>query len=577
MSKIKLLDSQLTNMIAAGEVVERPMGIVKELVENSIDANSKNIIVRVKDGGIKSIQVIDDGDGMDEKDALLAFERHATSKIFKPRDLFAINTFGFRGEALPSIASVSKVTLITNGTKVEINQGEKTFVGPYPSNKGTDITVEELFHKTPARLKHLKSPNYENSLINDVIMKFALSNPHISFTYINNDRESFKSSGNNDLLEVIYKVYGKDIAKNAIKIDEEDFDYKLKGYMIQPQFTRATRYSVNIFMNGRMVRPYKIQKAAIDAYHQFIPKDRYPIMVLDIIMDTQIIDVNVHPSKWEVRLSKQQQLENLIKDRLSKLLSKKIVPFSIDVGPKKKETVEKIETISLLDDYKYEPILEKIDVIKEEIKPIQEVIKEEVIQEEIKQVETFPSLRVIGQFHGKFILAEGEKGLYVIDQHAAQERVHFEEVSRMMQESKNNFDLLVPVMIHVSLDVIDRLDELNELVKDLNIKFEHFGSDSLIVHSLPVWLKEVDEKGFLQDLVDYFKSEKEIDKLKMFRNKLATIACHRSIRFNRVLSSLEMQKVVDDLKACNQPFQCPHGRPTFVLIETYYLEREFLR
>ena len=176
MSKIKLLDLQLTNMIAAGEVVERPMGIVKELVENSIDANSKNIIVRVQEGGIKSIQVIDDGYGMDQEDALLAFERHATSKIFKPRDLFSINTFGFRGEALPSIASVSKVTLITNGTKVEIDQGDKVFVGPYPSDTGTDITVAELFYKTPARLKHLKSPNYENSLISDVITKFALSN-----------------------------------------------------------------------------------------------------------------------------------------------------------------------------------------------------------------------------------------------------------------------------------------------------------------------------------------------------------------------------------------------------------------
>ena len=340
MSKIKLLDLQLTNMIAAGEVVERPMGIIKELIENSIDANAKNIIVNTIEGGIKSIQVIDDGCGMDKEDALLAFERHATSKIFRPRDLFSINTFGFRGEALPSIGSVSRVVLLTNdgntSTKVEIVQGEKVHVGPFPCNLGTDITISELFYKTPARLKHLKSPNYENSLISDIIMKFALSNPNISFVYNSDGNESFRSSGNGDLLEVIYKVYGKDVSKNSIKVEIEDFDYQVKGYMIQPQFTRSSRNAVNIFMNGRIVKPYKIQKAVIDSYYEFIPNDRYPIVVLDILMDTQLIDVNVHPSKWEVRLSKQQQLEYLIKEKCKALLSKDITPFTIDIAPVKK-------------------------------------------------------------------------------------------------------------------------------------------------------------------------------------------------------------------------------------------------
>ncbi|NLC96954.1 MAG: DNA mismatch repair endonuclease MutL [Erysipelotrichaceae bacterium] len=575
MSKIQLLDLQLTNMIAAGEVVERPSGIVKELIENSIDANAKNIIVKVLEGGIKSIQVIDDGEGMDKEDAVLSFKRHATSKIFKPRDLFSINTFGFRGEALPSISSVSKVVLITNNkvdsTKVEINQGENIFVGPYPSNTGTDITVSDLFYKTPARLKHLKNPNYENSLINDVIIKFALSNPDISFTFISDNKESFKSVGSGDLLEVIYKVYGKDIAKNAIKIDEEDFDYKLKGYMIQPQYTRANRNAINIFMNGRMVRSYKIQKAVIDAYKEYIPNDRYPIVVLDIIMDFQLIDVNVHPSKWEVRLSKQQQLEYLIKERLNKLLSKDIQPFTIEIAPKIKE---KVEMVSLLDNFTYETPKEKEESIKEEI--IQEIQVSENTDINIVNI-AFPSLRVIGQFHGKFILAEGDKGLYVIDQHAAQERVHFEEISNMMNNPKGFFELLIPIMVHTSSDIIKRLDELNEKISDLNIKFEAFGNDTLIVHSLPLWLKDVNEQAFIEDLVDYFKEEKDINKIHLHRHKLATMACHRSIRFNRVLNKLEMQQVVDELSICKQPFQCPHGRPTFVLIEDKYLEREFLR
>ncbi len=596
MSKIKLLDLQLTNMIAAGEVVERPMGIIKELIENSIDANAKNIIVNTIEGGIKSIQVIDDGCGMDKEDALLAFERHATSKIFRPRDLFSINTFGFRGEALPSIGSVSRVVLLTNdgntSTKVEIVQGEKVHVGPFPCNLGTDITISELFYKTPARLKHLKSPNYENSLISDIIMKFALSNPNISFVYNSDGNESFRSSGNGDLLEVIYKVYGKDVSKNSIKVEIEDFDYQVKGYMIQPQFTRSSRNAVNIFMNGRIVKPYKIQKAVIDSYYEFIPNDRYPIVVLDILMDTQLIDVNVHPSKWEVRLSKQQQLEYLIKEKCKALLSKDITPFTIDIAPVKKEKVEMITIEDFryepvvnntepqnIDEFKYEPFTNNIEVVKEEpiITPNKEVNLE--VEETIIEQPTiaFPDITVIGQFHGKFILAEGEKGLYVIDQHAAQERVHFEEISEKMSDTKGHFELLIPIMLHTSNDVVRRLDELNEVIKDLNIKFEAFGDDTLIIHSVPLWLKDVEEQAFLQDLVDYFKEEKEISKHKLQRHKLATMACHRSIRFNRKLSNQEIKQVLDELKACKQPFQCPHGRPTFVLIEDYYLEREFLR
>ena len=533
---------------------------------------------------------------MDKEDALLAFERHATSKIFRPRDLFSINTFGFRGEALPSIGSVSRVVLLTNdgntSTKVEIVQGEKVHVGPFPCNLGTDITISELFYKTPARLKHLKSPNYENSLISDIIMKFALSNPNISFVYNSDGNESFRSSGNGDLLEVIYKVYGKDVSKNSIKVEIEDFDYQVKGYMIQPQFTRSSRNAVNIFMNGRIVKPYKIQKAVIDSYYEFIPNDRYPIVVLDILMDTQLIDVNVHPSKWEVRLSKQQQLEYLIKEKCKALLSKDITPFTIDIAPVKKEKVEMITIEDFryepvvnntepqnIDEFKYEPFTNNIEVVKEEpiITPNKEVNLE--VEETIIEQPTiaFPDITVIGQFHGKFILAEGEKGLYVIDQHAAQERVHFEEISEKMSDTKGHFELLIPIMLHTSNDVVRRLDELNEVIKDLNIKFEAFGDDTLIIHSVPLWLKDVEEQAFLQDLVDYFKEEKEISKLKLQRHKLATMACHRSIRFNRKLSNQEIKQVLDELKACKQPFQCPHGRPTFVLIEDYYLEREFLR
>lgn len=582
MAKIKLLNEQLTNMIAAGEVVERPSGIVKELIENSLDAGSKNILVKVVDGGIKYIQVVDDGEGMDKEDAVMAFERHATSKIFKPNDLWEIDSFGFRGEALPSIASVSHVVMLTNnkneGSKVEINYGEKVYVGPYGCNEGCDITITELFYKTPARLKHLKSPAYENSLINDIVVKFALSNPNVSFTFISDEKEAFKSSGNGDLLEIIFKLYGRDIVKSAIKIDEEDFDYKLSGYMIQPQHTRANRNAISIFMNSRMVRPYKIQKAIIDSYSDYIPNDRFPIVVLNIEMDRKLIDVNVHPSKWEVRLSKQAQLEMLIRERFARLLSKDIKPFTIDIVNKPKEKVETISFINeLVNNQSENNEIIKETYIKEEIK---EFKKDDFYNEEYTSVveeKNFPQMRVIGQFHGKFILAEGYEGLYVIDQHAAQERVHFEEISDKLSKNVGYFELLLPIMVNTTSDVVSRINELNDFSSNFNIEFEIFGNDSLIVHKLPLWLQNIEHKSFLNDLIDYFKEDKKINKLDVLRHKIATMACHHSIRFNRILSKEEMQQVVDELKICRQPFQCPHGRPTFVLIEDYYLERDFLR
>lgn len=582
MAKIKLLNEQLTNMIAAGEVVERPSGIVKELIENSLDAGSKNILVKVVDGGIKYIQVVDDGEGMDKEDAVMAFERHATSKIFKPNDLWEIDSFGFRGEALPSIASVSHVVMLTNnkneGSKVEINYGEKVYVGPYGCNEGCDITITELFYKTPARLKHLKSPAYENSLINDIVVKFALSNPNVSFTFISDEKEAFKSSGNGDLLEIIFKLYGRDIVKSAIKIDEEDFDYKLSGYIIQPQHTRANRNAISIFMNSRMVRPYKIQKAIIDSYSDYIPNDRFPIVVLNIEMDRKLIDVNVHPSKWEVRLSKQAQLEMLIRERFARLLSKDIKPFTIDIVNKPKEKVETISFINeLVNNQSDNNEIVKETLIKEEIK---EFKKDDFYNEEyisVVEEKNFPQMRVIGQFHGKFILAEGYEGLYVIDQHAAQERVHFEEISDKLSKNVGYFELLLPIMVNTTSDVVSRINELNDFSSNFNIEFEIFGNDSLIVHKLPLWLQNIEHKSFLNDLIDYFKEDKKINKLDVLRHKIATMACHHSIRFNRILSKEEMQQVVDELKICRQPFQCPHGRPTFVLIEDYYLEREFLR
>ena len=535
MGKINRLDEHLSNMIAAGEVVERPQGIVKELIENCIDAHASNIEIQISQGGIATITIIDDGVGMDPEDATLAFERHATSKLKEVNDLWNIHTMGFRGEALPSIASVSHVLLRTNdgtsSTEVEISYGKLISARPCGTPKGTMIEIQNLFQKTPARFKHLKSPQYEFSLISDVVQKFALSHPEIGFCLSHDGRTVFKTKGSGNLLEVLMQIYGRDSAKSAISLDGSDQDYKIKGYIMQPQFNRATKYYMLLYINGRMIRNYHLQKAILDAYSPYMPKDRYPIVVIDLQMDAQLVDVNVHPSKWEIRLSKEKQLEKLLYETIRKALQEQLEVPSVHV---KKETVkEKVEEQELQFTYEREDTIKKLheevnnsfthpekiekpsldmeelrrkieadkNQRKETAVPIQPLTKEiipeaceeaapykpedtkpvelvteeaaaEVQQEdtataevlsaadteaiphteamhadspldaavafkEINQTEelvyekkaeveqplplnpSLPQLRVIGQFHNCYILAEGEKGLYIIDQHAA--------------------------------------------------------------------------------------------------------------------------------------------------------------
>lgn len=347
MGKIARLDQHLTNMIAAGEVIERPAGIVKELVENALDANANNIEIQVKDGGISFIRVIDNGEGMDSQDAVLAFERHATSKIKNDTDLWTIKTMGFRGEALPSIASISKVKMGTNNntesTSVTIEYGKVTSVKPHYVPEGTQIVVEDIFHKTPARLKHLKSRQYEAAIIASNIEKFALSRPDVAFTYISDEKQMFKSNGSSNLQEVMALIYGIEAAKKSVAIHANDYDYQLEGMYVLPFINRATRNYINVFVNSRMIRSYRLQKVVTEAFKQYLSDDRYPIVVLNIKMDANLVDVNVHPSKWEVRLSKEQQLEDLIRNALAASLKK-----TCRLQQSKELSIHQIQKLNLL-------------------------------------------------------------------------------------------------------------------------------------------------------------------------------------------------------------------------------------
>lgn len=629
MTKIQRLDPHLMNMIAAGEVVERPMGVVKELIENSIDANAKNIEIHIKEGGLSEIMIIDDGVGMSASDASMAFERHATSKIHNMNDLWKISTMGFRGEALPSIASVSHVFLKTNdgvdATEIEIQYGTLKKAAPVGTPKGTQIIVKNLFQKTPARLKHLKTPQYEFSLISDVVQKFALAQSGIAFTLTHDGREVFSSKGRGNLLEVIMEIYGREVAKLAVPIKVEDEDYQLNGYAIQPSQSRASKYYMLLYINDRMIRSYRLQKSIIDAYAPYLPKDRFPIVVLDIKMDPKLVDVNVHPSKWEVRLSKEKQLESLIKNAISDALrnqlsvskvervEKEVVEaprfdFVYTEKPMVKPFIKPVEQASGVDEIVHEireefaqyvneekqenvmsndePVQtqtheqkEVVEDIVEEIAPVQEIVEDTQTTDVMMSVNpSFPYMQVIGQFKGCYILAEGEKGLYIIDQHAAQERYHFEVISKMVLNGvKDSQALLVPLTIESSMSAVAQIDDINALLNQVGINLEAFGNHTFIVRELPTWVSDVEEEKFIQDMIDFYLKNNEISIEALRKHTIATMACHSSIRFNRNLTIDEMKQVVEDLKKCEQPFHCPHGRPTFIEMTTKELEKEFYR
>ncbi len=598
MGRIHQLDAQTANMIAAGEVVERPMGVVKELVENSIDAGSTRISVSAENGGIDRVTVSDNGCGMDSEDAVNCFGRHATSKIRGQNDLWDISTLGFRGEALPSIASVSKLTLVTSdgtdSTRVKIEYGELKSAEPYPSDQGTEISVEGLFYRTPARLKHLRSGAYENSLIQDIIMKFALSHPEIAFTFLSNGREAFRTSGSGDLQEVLYLCWGREAAEKAIPITMEDFDYKGSGYLVKPEVNRASRNFMQVFLNGRMVKTFRLYKSILDGYEAYLPQGRYPLAVLNISMDPHLLDVNVHPSKWEVRLSKENQLEYLIRDSVADTLSKQMLapkvrrqqevpagaqmrmefdtfqhaPAAVQKPAAAPEPIKKTEP----EEKKPEPAEEK-NIPAEPVKEI----REETIQEPAVQYpeRTFPQMTVIGQLHSSYILCSTERGLAVIDQKAASQRIAFEKIERQIQNNETMQDLLVPLTLKTSDDVVQRLEELNAFAEELQISFESFGPDTLLVRSIPAWMSGLEEEKVLYDVLDLFAEEEKAGIRKIAGKKIAEKASTHAIHACRKLSEAEMNQFLQDLSVCANPYQSPSGHATFVIIEERDLAKEF--
>ncbi len=579
MGKIRRLDDHLTNMIAAGEVVERPMGVVKELIENALDAQATNIEIRIVEGGITSLEVSDDGEGMDESDLSMAFERHATSKISSSRELFAPKTLGFRGEALPSIASVAKVSATSNnGTdanQIIIEYGTLSVKRPYARPQGTTILVEGLFRKTPARLKHLKSISYESTLITDLDEKMALCRKDVAFKLIADEQVLLKTNGQDDWIETIAMTYGNRLARLAHVFKAQDNDFKVEGVWLDPQENKATNKSILIFLNHRVIRFYPIQKAVTEAYQNHIPPHRYPMVILNITVDASLADVNVHPSKWEVKLSKEQQLYYLIVDQLSKALHDTYQVKTFEPRSSEPPSVQP----QLFEPAHYQDNTPLPTWLAQETNPISQDPKWDLpVQSDPQRHPTFPVLDLIGQIHGRYIVASDPDTLYFIDQHAAKERINYEKILKQIDKKISvQQSLLIPLTLALKPSLKARFDPLQQELLNLGVEIERFSENDIIVRHVPLWLKEGTQEAFLSDLLERFEDERSLSTESLRKASLATTACHRSVRFNQQLTTQEMKQILDELSVCDQPYHCPHGRPTLIKIATKDLWRDFDR
>ena len=581
MTKIRVMDETLANKIAAGEVVEKCSSIVKELCENSIDAHAKKIIINLSEGGKKKIEVIDDGCGMSKEDASLAFMRHATSKIYKDDDLFFIDTLGFRGEALPSIASVSKTNLITSdggiGTHIVIEGGKKVLEEASDARVGTSITVTNLFYNTPARLKYLKSEQYELANCVSFVEKLALSHPEIAFLLTNDDTTLVMTSGSNNMLKTIHEIYGLSVSKRMLEVRASNDDFDLFGYVCKPEILKSNRNHMIVIVNDRIVRNNDINRAINDAYYTYKPDIKYPIVVLKINTDPTLVDVNIHPTKQDIKLSKMDVLYDLIVKTIKSALYKALlIPDAIERLPESNPIKDEVITDIIKDndsEYKVENTQATFDFAASTSNDT----KEEVVNvnPEMKKLKLYP----VGLAHGTYIIAENETGVFLIDQHAAQERVNYERnMAALKSHTFHQTNLLLPITIELSgsefLTVQKEIPHLNELGFDI----APFGMNTIIIKAHPTWLRAGYEEESIRKIIDLIVSGvTSIDPVKFNESIAITLACKMSIKANMRISHEAQEELLDELCACDNPYNCPHGRPTIIKFSIYDLERMFKR
>ena len=588
MSKIQVMDEVLANKIAAGEVVEKCMNVVKELVENSIDAKSTEISIKLIDSGVKEIEVSDNGVGMDPNDAQMAFQRHATSKLKSLDDLFYIESLGFRGEALPSIASVSNVRLKTSdgkkGTIVTLEGGKNMVVTPSDLQFGTTITVTDLFYNTPVRLKYLKNLYVELSYTVEYMNKMALSYPNIKFTLINNDKVLLKTDGNGDQLKVIYEIYGADITKKMIPIEGENDDYYIHGYISYPEVTKGNRNSITTLVNGRVIKNNELNKCIIDCYHTYIHKDRYPVIILNIEVDPILIDINIHPTKMDIKFSKIDTLKELIIDLITKrleaisLIPEVSVRDNYSVSEVYKEiTEDSKDEEERNNEYKELQLDFEVNEEKEEYKQ-KDDIKEDVSPFEVE--ERKPRIKKMiprGVVLMTYIVAENEDGMYLIDQHAAAERINYENILKKLKAKPIIVDLLIPIKIELRPEEFLLIKERFDILKQYGFDIDEFGDNCVVVRTHPNWIPDDKSDEIIRKIVDIIVEKGEFDFDKFVWRMVATTACRMSVMANTYISKDEEEWILENIRYCDNPFTCPHGRPTIISYSKYELERLFKR
>ena len=597
MNRINLMSPELANMIAAGEVIERPSSVIKELVENSIDAKATRIEVDIYDVGRKLIRVKDDGFGMSREDAKLAFKRHASSKVKSVYDLMRITSLGFRGEALPSIASVSNVILLTSdgeeGTKIVLSPSKEMEVSDAALRKGTTFEIRDLFFNTPARMKYLKSDKTENASSIEVMEHLSMCYSDVSFVLRIDGKTIFETTGRGDLKEVIALIYGKEVAKKLLEVSFEGEGYSFSGYIGEPSISYSTRYDILNFLNRRSVYVPNVQKAFIDAYKDYLPPSRYPFVAVNFSVDYSLVDVNVHPTKREVRLSIEEEVaSNVYKEvKRSLLLTRQSFVSSSISGAtltleqptlkeddfvnifeenEKKQPQEAFkDVVTLFDEFDKE---EKENYIKDSL------IIEDDVSPRFESKTNFPSLTLIGQVFDTYLLAQGEDGLYFIDQHAAAERINFEKCEDDFNSSSSRVVPLIPLVIELPYSSLTNYDKEHILaLESLNIYTSSFGGNAIKVDEIPSYLSEEDDESVLRDIILSTLKGNKVDIASLKRLSIASRACKMSLKANRLLTREEQLRLLKNLAKCRNPLNCPHGRPTIVKVSKYDLEKMFKR
>lgn len=608
---ITLLDQNTINKIAAGEVIERPSSVVKELVENAIDAGATAVTVEIKEGGISFIRVTDNGSGIGKDEIEIAFKRHATSKIKCVEDLMAVSSLGFRGEALASIAAVSQVELITktadslSGARYTIDGGNAGKITDIGAPEGTTFIVRNLFYNTPVRRKFLKTATTEGGYIGSLIEYLALSHPDISFRFISNNQNKLHTSGNMNLKDIIYNVYGRDITNNLYEVTGKSQDIEASGFIGKPAICRGNRTYENYYINGRYIKSSIITKAIEDAYKGFIMPHNYPFSAIHFKINPAVIDVNVHPTKMELRFSNNEYIYNFVYDTCLKVLKSKELIAEVSVPEPANAVKEPINVVK-----EPEKVVEKpANPIKAndcrltaqrlpepfEIKRSQQMVREDKVKyeeerkaEAPKQLNLFENklldensrnkYRIIGQLFETYWLIEFEDKFYIMDQHAAHEKILYEKtMERLHNKTMGTQMILPPIVLSLNMHEEEIYRNNADIFKSLGYEIEEFGGSEYKVTGIPAGLPKMDYKQLLIDVLDGLSEENANKEPDIITEKVASMSCKAAVKGNNRLFFSEAFELMDELMKAENPYNCPHGRPTLIMMSKYEIEKKFKR